>query len=71
MIHRTIGSLSTGEPVDAHILTNASGTSAQILNYGGIIQKLSMPDGNGRLDDVVLGFNDLDTYLAGHHCCPR
>ena len=34
--------------------------------YGGIVTRLLAPDRDGKLDDVVLGFGDLDSYLAGH-----
>ena len=66
MTHKTIGSFPTGEPVDAHLLTNESGASAEILTYGGILRSLMIPDRDGQLDDVVLGFNDLAPYLEGH-----
>jgi aldose 1-epimerase len=33
------------------------------LNYGGIVTKLVVPDKNGIMGDVVLGFNSLDGYL--------
>lgn len=36
------------------------------LNYGGIIQKLRVPDKNGKMDDVVLGFDDPDDYKKDH-----
>ena len=35
---------------------------AKILNYGGIIRELWVPDGNGKLADVVLGHDDLMPY---------
>lgn len=36
------------------------------LNYGGIIQKLIVPDKKGRMDDVVLGFEDPEDYKKDH-----
>ncbi|MFZ9682269.1 MAG: aldose epimerase family protein [Cephaloticoccus sp.] len=60
------GSLPDGTAVARHTLTNAAGASADILTYGGIITALRMPDRNGQLADVVLGFDTLDAYLAGH-----
>jgi aldose 1-epimerase len=36
------------------------------MTYGGIVTSLHVPDRNGQLDDVVLGFHDLDSYVAGH-----
>lgn len=36
------------------------------LNYGGIIQSLKVPDKNGKMDDVVLGFDHPEDYLKDH-----
>jgi len=60
------GRLPDGHEVHRHELSNARGFSAGILNYGGIIQSLHVPDASGRRADVVLGFGDLDSYLRGH-----
>jgi len=38
----------------------------EVLSYGGIVQSLQMPDRNGQLADVALGFESLEPYLAGH-----
>lgn len=62
----SIGSLPSGETIEAHILENASGASARVLTYGGIVTSLRMPDRHGRFADVVLGFTDLAPYMAGH-----
>lgn len=37
-----------------------------MLTYGGIVTTLRLPDREGRFADVVLGFNRLEDYLAGH-----
>ncbi|MFL5617809.1 MAG: aldose epimerase family protein [Gemmatimonadaceae bacterium] len=50
-------------PVDVYTLVNAHGIRARILNYGGIIQSLETPDRAGKLDDVVLGFDDMPGYV--------
>jgi aldose 1-epimerase len=55
-----------GQSVDLYTLRNLHGVEAKITNYGGILVSLKVPDRNGKFDDVVLGFNDLDTYLKGH-----
>lgn len=55
-----------GKSVDLYTLRNVHGVEAKITNYGGILVSLKVPDRNGKFDDVVLGFNDLDTYLKGH-----
>jgi aldose 1-epimerase len=55
-----------GKPVSLYSLTNRNGLCARITDYGGIVTELHVPDRGGRLSDVVLGFADLDSSLAGH-----
>jgi aldose 1-epimerase len=59
--------LVEGEPVQLYTLTNAKGMRAEISNYGGIIKNLLVPDREGNMEDVVLGFNSLDEYLEPEH----
>jgi aldose 1-epimerase len=59
----SFGKTSTGENVDIYTLTNVNGVEAQITNYGGIVVSLKVPDRNKRLDDVVLGFSNFESYL--------
>jgi len=59
----SFGKTDAGESVDLYTLRNAKGVEAKITNYGGILVSLKVPDRNGKFDDVVLGFNDFDTYL--------
>src|SRR5439155_10762003 len=49
-----------------YVLTNANGMKAKIMTYGAILTELHVPDRNGKLDDVVLGLDDLASYVAGH-----
>jgi aldose 1-epimerase len=58
------GKTPDGTPVEIYTLHNARGAEARILTYGGIVQSLYMPDKNGKLDDIVLGFDSLDGYLT-------
>ena len=51
-----------GEAVVAYTLTNDIGASITVLNYGGIIQSLIVPDRNGKLENVVLGLNSTEEY---------
>ncbi len=60
------GKTADGTPVDIYTLTNAKGMEARIMTYGGIIVSLKTPDRNGKFDDVELGFDSIDPYLAGH-----
>ncbi|MFJ3024850.1 aldose epimerase family protein [Streptomyces tendae] len=57
------GTLSDGTPVHRWTLER-SGVRVRVLSYGGIVQSAEVPDRDGRAADVVLGFADLDGYLA-------
>ena len=52
--------------MEAWTLNGPSGLMLEAITYGGIVTRLLAPDRDGRLADVVLGFNNLDSYLAGH-----
>jgi len=49
--------------VDLYTLSNGSGIVAKIMTYGGIIRNCASRK-KGQSADVVLGFNNLDAYLA-------
>jgi aldose 1-epimerase len=59
------GQTADGTPVHIYTLTNRAGLTARITNYGGRVTQLRVPDRTGRLDDIVLGFDNLAQYLAG------
>jgi aldose 1-epimerase len=58
--HRTLD----GAQVDLYTLKNTNGLEAHITNYGGIVVSLTVPDKNGNLGDVVLGYDTLNDYLG-------
>ena len=62
-IERTSWGLVDDEPVDLYTLTNANGLVARITNYGGIVVELHVPDRQGRLGDIALGFDSLEEYV--------
>lgn len=57
------GKTPEGQAVEIYTLRNTKGTEARILTYGGIVQSLCVPDKNGKLADVVLGYDNLQGYL--------
>lgn len=57
------GALADGRKARLFTLQNPSGMRACITNYGGIITQLWVPDRNGELADVVLGFDQLSDYV--------
>lgn len=52
----------TKKAVYEYSITNKNGMCAKVLNYGGIIRELWVPDKDGKLADVVLGHDDLMPY---------
>ncbi|CAL9454021.1 aldose epimerase family protein [Streptomyces sp. enrichment culture] len=62
-MNELFGTLSDGTPVHRWTLRRA-GVRVRVLTYGGIVQSVEVPDREGRAGDVVLGFPDLDGYLA-------
>lgn len=47
-------------------LTNKNGMTARITNFGGAVAGLDVPDKNGNMADVVLGYDTLDGYVEGN-----
>ena len=57
------GQTPDGTAVERYTVTNANGVEMTVMTYGGIITSLRVPDANGQLADVVLGYDSLDGYL--------
>jgi aldose 1-epimerase len=57
------GQMPDGTAVESFTLRNAHGIEVKAITYGGIIVSLRVPDRAGKLDDVVLGYDDLAGYL--------
>lgn len=58
------GTTPDGIAVYRYKLTNAGGMEVKIITYGGIIQSIQVPDRDGRMGNVALGFANLDDYIA-------
>ena len=56
------GKAPDGQEVFLYTLRNSKGMEVKITNYGGTITQIKVPDRNGKFDDVVLGFDNLDGY---------
>jgi aldose 1-epimerase len=59
------GLTADGKRVDIYTLTNKNGVEARIMTYGATLVSLKVPDRNGHIADVVLGFDSVKPYLAG------
>lgn len=63
---KLFGRHPSGNDIFSFNIFNDNGISVSIINFGGIISHLFIPDKHGKIEDVVLGFDTLDGYLAGH-----
>ncbi|MDT7788571.1 MAG: aldose 1-epimerase [Pseudonocardiales bacterium] len=52
--------------VHRYVLANPGGITVRILDLGGVVQSIDAPDRDGSLANVVLGFGDLDGYVANN-----
>jgi len=55
-----------GRQIWLYTLKNKNGMKARVTNYGGILTELHVPDKDGNIEDVVLGFDSLQGYLGEH-----
>ena len=63
---QVFGKTANGKAVDIYTLTNTKGTIVKIMTYGATVTEIHTHDKNGKLGDIVLGFNKLQPYLDGH-----
>lgn len=61
---KVFGTLSSGQTVTAYTLSAECGVSVTVLDLGGIIQSIIMPDRNGNLKDIVCGYDTPEEYLT-------
>lgn len=61
---RYFGTTPAGEAVTLYCLDNGTGMSVDIINFGGIITSIRVPDRDGKRADVALGFDTLEPYLV-------
>ena len=60
---KPFGKTPDGQLVDLYVLTNKSGAEVSISTYGGAVVSIKVPDRNGKLADVVLGYDNVDGYV--------
>lgn len=60
------GTLPTGEKVTQYIIENPLGMEMRVINYGGIITHLIVPDKDSLFRDVVSGYDSLTGYLESN-----
>lgn len=60
---RFLKNIENGLEVHVYTLSNSRGMEADILTLGGIVYALRVPDRNGKIQDIVLGYNEIEDYL--------
>jgi aldose 1-epimerase len=63
---RDFGTAADGTPVRIFTLRNRHGAFVKVTTYGAMFTELHVPDRDGNLGDVVLGFDTFESYLKGH-----
>lgn len=61
---RPFGMTKKGEPVTCYTMTNANGMTVEVISYAASIHSILVPDREGKLVDVVLGYDDVAGYEA-------
>jgi len=64
IVKSEFGTLPDSTKVNLYTLVNHSGITMKVTNYGGIITSLLVPDKNGKVADIVLGYDSLSGYIA-------
>lgn len=62
------GKTLTNDVAHTFTLTNKNGIFAKLTDFGAVLISLFVPDKNGKLDDIVLGFDTLEKYFS-NDCC--
>lgn len=60
----SFGKTADGTEIQLFTLTNKNGLKASISTYGGTLTSLLVPDKDGKMSDVILGFDKVDGYLS-------
>lgn len=63
---RHYGTTAEGKAVEEYTLSNDSGAEVKLITFGGILTSIRVPDRNGRLVNIALGFDHLAKYEAEH-----
>lgn len=56
------GKTKDGQDVDLYTMTNKNGVSVSFISFGGVITKIITPDAQGKKENIVLGFDNLEGY---------
>ena len=60
------GKIPDGQKISLYTFTNKNGLTVKMTNYGAIVVSVETPDKNGDFANINAGFDNLDSYIAGH-----
>lgn len=60
---KAFGTTPDGQEVELYTLTNARGMKVTVMTYGATLVNIEVPDRNGKLTDITLGYDSLDGYI--------
>jgi len=63
IMKEAFGKTPDGKEVELYTMVNSNGLRARIMTYGGIVVSLEVPDRDGKLGDITLGYDKLDGYV--------
>ena len=62
---KLFGTIPSGKKIYIYTLKNSNGMETEICTYGGTVVSSIVPDKNGEFHDVILGYDNLESYLKG------
>lgn len=65
ILQRNFGKTKNGIEAQLFIIENSNGMKVSVTNYGATVVSINVPDKNGKIDDVILGYDNLEGYLNG------
>lgn len=64
VVKEKFGTTRDGRDVYAYTLSNKNGMQAKVISFGANLVSLLVPDGKGSLEDIVLGYDNLESYYG-------
>jgi aldose 1-epimerase len=63
IVSKPFGTMPNGNEITLYTLSNKNGLKAEIINLGGIVVSLTVPDRDGKMADILLGYDNLSDYI--------
>lgn len=68
VIQKSFGKTKDGREASLFAIENANGMKVEVTNFGINIVKVIVPDKNGKLDDIALGYDTIEGYYENDNC---